>query len=107
LPQFFADRFGWKELAGQVAGAVRSLPTEDRARCLIVADNYGEAAAINYYGRRYGIRAASQHNSHYLWGYGRNHPRCSSSWGKPGESRAGIQRSERGRAHQRAPRDAG
>jgi dolichyl-phosphate-mannose-protein mannosyltransferase len=70
LPQFFADRFGWSELAGQVAEAVRSLPAQDRARCLIVADNYGEAAAINYYGRRYGIpRAVSQHNSYYLWGY--------------------------------------
>ena len=75
LPQFYADRFGWKELAAQVAGAVRSLPPEERARCLIVTDNYGEAGAINYYGRAYGIpRAASQHNNYYLWGYGGGTP---------------------------------
>lgn len=75
LPQFLADRFGWPELAAQVASAVRSLPAEERARCLIVADNYGEAAAINYYGRRYGLpRAVSQHNNYYLWGYGAGTP---------------------------------
>jgi hypothetical protein len=75
LPQFLADRFGWPELAAQVAGAVRSLPPFDRAHCLIVADNYGEAAAINYYGRRYGLaRAASQHNNYYLWGHGSGTP---------------------------------
>ena len=75
LPQFLADRFGWPELAVQVAGAVRSLPSLDRAHCLIVADNYGEAAAINYYGRRYGLaRAASQHNNYYLWGHGSGIP---------------------------------
>jgi 4-amino-4-deoxy-L-arabinose transferase-like glycosyltransferase len=75
LPQFLADRFGWPELAAQVAGAVRSLPPSDRAHCLIVADNYGEAAAINYYGRRYGLaRAASQHNNYYLWGHGSGTP---------------------------------
>jgi len=75
LPQFLADRFGWPELAAQVASAVRSLPSEERARCLIVADNYGEAAAINYYGRRYGLpRAVSQHNNYYLWGYGARTP---------------------------------
>jgi hypothetical protein len=90
LPQFFADRFGWKELAGQVAGAVRSLPMEDRAHCLIVADNYGEAAAINYYGRRYGIpRAASQHNSYYLWGY---EPKSPAVFVIVGDSRESLER---------------
>ncbi len=71
LPQFFADRFGWEALAEQIAGIVDSLPAGERDRCLIVADNYGQAGAINYFGRRYGLpRAASQHNSYYLWGYG-------------------------------------
>src|SRR4029453_6810192 len=75
LPQFPADRFGWPELEAQVAGAVRSLPPEDRAHCLIVADNYGEAAATNYYGRRYGFaRAARQANNYYLLGHGPGTP---------------------------------
>jgi hypothetical protein len=76
LPQFFADRFGWEELAAQVAGVVGALPQEDRAACLIVAQNYGEAGAINYFGPRHGLpRAVSQHNSYYLWGPGPVEPK--------------------------------
>jgi 4-amino-4-deoxy-L-arabinose transferase-like glycosyltransferase len=73
LPQHFADRFGWQELAATVAQVYWSLPAEDRARVVIVGDNYGEAGAIDYYGRRYGLpRAVSQHNSYWFWGPGRD-----------------------------------
>jgi hypothetical protein len=76
LPQFFADRFGWKELSAQVAGIVEGLPPEDRAACLIVGENYGQTGAINYFGSRHGLpRAVSQHNSYYLWGWGETEPR--------------------------------
>jgi hypothetical protein len=76
LPQFFADRFGWAELARQVAGIVDALPAKERAACLIVARNYGQAGAINYFGPRHGLpRAVCQHNSYYLWGYGTIEPR--------------------------------
>ncbi len=71
LPQFFADRFGWRELTEAVARAYRSLPVEDQRRVVIVTANYGEAGALNYYGRRHGLPpAVSQHNSYYLWGPG-------------------------------------
>jgi Dolichyl-phosphate-mannose-protein mannosyltransferase len=75
LPQFFADRFGWQELAAQVAGIVNALSPAERGACLIVADNYGQAGAINYFGASYGLHAVSQHNSYYLWGYGTVEPR--------------------------------
>ncbi len=76
LPQFFADRFGWEELAAQVAVVFDALAPDDRAACLIVGQNYGEAGAINYFGRRLGLpRAVSQHNSYYLWGYGPVEPK--------------------------------
>ena len=69
LPQLLADRFGWQELADAVASTWRSLPEADRARAGIVARNYGEAGAINYFGRKLGLpRAASGHNSYWLWG---------------------------------------
>lgn len=69
LPQHFADRFGWKELAEEVAAAYASLPPETRAVTGIVTTNYGEAGALNYYGRRLGLpEATTQHNSGYLWG---------------------------------------
>jgi hypothetical protein len=71
LPQHFADRFGWKEMAEEVARVYYSLPEQERRAAAIDTDNYGEAAAITYYGRSLGLPAAiSQHNSYYLWGPG-------------------------------------
>ena len=58
LPQHFADRFGWTELTQAVAEAYRALSPEDQRRVVLVADNYGEAAALDYYGRREGLPAA-------------------------------------------------
>jgi hypothetical protein len=71
LPQHFADRFGWREMAAAVASVYQTLPAAERGSVLIVGSNYGEAGAINYYGRALGLPAAvSQHNSFYLWGPG-------------------------------------
>jgi len=71
LPQFFADMFGWPNQVKFVASVYRSLPAEDRAHCAILAANYGEAGAIDYFGPSYGLpRAISPHNNYYLWGPG-------------------------------------
>jgi hypothetical protein len=76
LPQSYADRFGWQELAEQVAETYRGLPDEDRADCIIWGRNYGNAGALNYYGRPLGLPAAvSTHNNYHLWGPGRNSAR--------------------------------
>ncbi len=69
LPQFFADHFGWPEIAATVAGVYRDLPPADRARARVIAGNYGEAGAIDVLGRRLGLPPAlSGHNSYWLWG---------------------------------------
>jgi Dolichyl-phosphate-mannose-protein mannosyltransferase len=47
---FYKDEIGWPELADQTAQAWRSLPAAERADGTIVADNYGEASALEYYG---------------------------------------------------------
>lgn len=47
IPQDFADMLAWKELANKVKAVYASLP--DRNSTLIIADNYGQAGAINYY----------------------------------------------------------
>jgi len=71
LPQFLADRCGWQEMTGAVASVYASLPEAERAKTLIATSNYGEAGALLYYGRRFGLPAVvSQHNSFYLWGPG-------------------------------------
>jgi hypothetical protein len=75
LDQHFADRFGWPELASEVARVYSALPPEERSRAAIVTRNYGEAGAIDYYGRGYGLPAAvSQHNNYFLWGPGPGSP---------------------------------
>lgn len=69
LPQHFADRFGWEELTSITVTSWRSLSDGERRRAVIVTSNYGEAGALNYYGRDEGLpRASSQHNNFYLWG---------------------------------------
>lgn len=69
LPQHYADMFGWQEMARAVAEAWRALPEEDRARCAVFAQNYGEAGAIDFFGRRLGLPPAlCGHNSYWHWG---------------------------------------
>ena len=69
LPQYFADMFGWREMAAKVAEVYRSLPAEEQKRAVFFGNNYGEAAAIDVYGRSLGLPPAiSGHNNYYLWG---------------------------------------
>ena len=69
LPQIFADQFGWPELAGGVARVFAALPPVERDRAAVFAQNYGEAAALDLYGRPLGLPpAASGHNQYFLWG---------------------------------------
>lgn len=69
LPQLMADRFGWKEMAEEVARIYHALPPEDRARAAIFGQNYGQAGAIDLYGPSLGLpKAISGHLSYFLWG---------------------------------------
>ncbi|MDP9016772.1 MAG: glycosyltransferase family 39 protein [Candidatus Eremiobacteraeota bacterium] len=69
LPQDYADMLGWPEMVSAVAAAYHNLPANDRAHAAIFADNYGEAAAIDFFGRSYGLPPAlSGHNQYYFWG---------------------------------------
>lgn len=69
LPQVYADMFGWREMAAKIAKVYWSLPPQDRARAVFFGNNYGEAAAIDVFGRKLGLPPAiSGHNNYYLWG---------------------------------------
>ena len=71
LPQNFADRFGWKELADSVAAVVQRLPERERKSVILAGQNYGEAGALEYYGRSLNFpQVISGHNSYWLWGAG-------------------------------------
>jgi 4-amino-4-deoxy-L-arabinose transferase-like glycosyltransferase len=69
LPQLFGDMFGWQEQAANMADVYRSLPPADRANAALLAYNYGEAGAIDYFGPRLGLpKAISGHNQYGFWG---------------------------------------
>jgi hypothetical protein len=71
LPQWFADEFGWQEMVAKVAEVYNSLPAEERARTAIFSNGWGEAAAVDFYGPKYGLpRAISKQNSYWIWGPG-------------------------------------
>src|ERR671921_1348745 len=69
LPQVFADRFGWEGMTETVARVYERLPPEERSEACVLTGNYGEAAAIDFFGPKYGLpKAISGHNSYYVWG---------------------------------------
>jgi len=71
LPQNYADRFGWKELADSAAAVIRRLPEQERNSAILAGQNYGEAGALEYYGRSLNFpQVISGHNSYWLWGAG-------------------------------------
>jgi 4-amino-4-deoxy-L-arabinose transferase-like glycosyltransferase len=71
----FAEQIGWQELAQRVAEIYRSLPEAERAHTAILANNYGEAGAIDLYGPALGLPAAiSRTNSYWYRGYGNPAP---------------------------------
>ena len=68
LPQFYADMYGWEEMVQLVARAYNALPPAERARTLIVAGNYGQAGALDLFGRKYSLpNAISSHQNYYYW----------------------------------------
>lgn len=71
LAQHFADRFGWENMTATVARVYAKLPDSLRDTCRIVTSNYGEAGAISFFGKKYGLPpVVSGHNNYYLWGPG-------------------------------------
>ena len=74
LPQFYADRFGWREMVEKVSIAYNKLTGEEKKHVIIFAQNYGEAGAVNYYAKEFGLpdKVFSPHNSYWLWGPPKN-----------------------------------
>jgi hypothetical protein len=71
LPQQYSDMFGWENMAATVAKVYNTLSPEEKQVCVIGASNYGEAGAIDFFGKKYGLPdAISSHNSYWIWGPG-------------------------------------
>ncbi|MEN3368949.1 MAG: hypothetical protein V7609_1092 [Verrucomicrobiota bacterium] len=69
LPQYFADEFGWEEMTREVGRVYNELPLEQRATTAIFANSYGQAGAIDFFGKKYGLpKAISNHQNYWYWG---------------------------------------
>jgi hypothetical protein len=69
LPQYYADEFPWPGMVAAVARVYHSLTPEEQKRTAIFGNNYGQAAAIDFFGPQYGLpKAISGHQNYFLWG---------------------------------------
>ncbi|MDQ2679591.1 MAG: glycosyltransferase family 39 protein [Candidatus Eremiobacteraeota bacterium] len=66
LPGDWADMHGWPEMAAQIQSVYEALPASDRAQAVVVASNYGEAAAVGFFTPN--VPVISAHNQYWLWG---------------------------------------
>ncbi len=57
---------GWDELGGIVVKSVDTI--QDKKRLMIYCENYGQAGAVDYYGREHGLpEAVSFADAYRLW----------------------------------------
>jgi hypothetical protein len=97
LPQHYADMFCWEEMATTVAKIYQGLSPEEKSDCLIYARNYGEAGAIDFFGKKYGLpRAVSAHNNYWLWGYGNWTGKAAIIWGTSRDLKTSLEDLQRG-----------
>lgn len=69
LPQWYSDQFGWNEIVAETAVAYERLDPSERGDCGIFAQDYGQAGAIDFLGRSFGLPPAlSGHQTWFLWG---------------------------------------
>jgi hypothetical protein len=68
LPQFYADMFGWEDLARNVSKIYKSLTEAERKQTVVYCNNYGEAGAIEYYSKKYQLpKVICPHNNYWYW----------------------------------------
>ena len=71
LPQDYADMLGWREKTDAVAMVVASLTPAEQARAVLYGNNYGQAGALDLYGRRLDLPpVVSLAGSFYFFGPG-------------------------------------
>jgi hypothetical protein len=69
LPQYFSDQFGWRAMTAAVAKTYDDLSPTDRAQAAILGNNYGESAAIDFFGPAYGLPPSiGVHQNYWIWG---------------------------------------
>ncbi len=67
LPQDYADMIGWQELGNLVIAAYQGLGESEKKNCTIYAENYGQAGAIMYYGKKAGLPEPISFSDNFLY----------------------------------------
>jgi hypothetical protein len=67
VPQDYMDMTGWHELAALVSKAYKSLDANQQRDCIIFTNNYGQAGAIDFYGKQYNLPDPICLNDSYLF----------------------------------------
>jgi hypothetical protein len=68
LPQILADKIGWEERFNLVYSAYQSLSDEDKKQTIVAAGNYGQAGALELYGKDKNFPpVVCGHNTYYFW----------------------------------------
>lgn len=71
LPQYLGDKFRWNTMVSTLSQVYDELPPSERNQACIFTGNYGEASAVNFFGKSLGLpEAISGQNSYYIWGPG-------------------------------------
>lgn len=69
LPQYFADEFGWEDMARETGKVYAQLPEATKSTTAIFTNDYGQASAIDFFGPRYGLPPSiSKAETFWLWG---------------------------------------
>jgi 4-amino-4-deoxy-L-arabinose transferase-like glycosyltransferase len=63
------ETVGWPAYVREIAAVYGALPAAQRSSAVVLASNYGEAGAVDRYGRAAGLPPAySGHNGYWYWG---------------------------------------
>jgi len=67
IPQDYMDMTGWNELAELVSVTYKTLDVNQQRDCIIYANNYGQAGAIDFYGKQYNLPTPICLNDSYIF----------------------------------------
>jgi hypothetical protein len=68
IPQDYMDMTGWKELAELASVAYNKLDSSQKKDCIFYANDYGQAGAFDFYGKKYHFPApVSMSDSYIFW----------------------------------------
>lgn len=67
LPQDYADMTGWEETVKNVADLYHSLSEDEKSKTLIYASHYGQAGALQLYGKKYDLPEPACFNGSFVF----------------------------------------